>query len=193
MPQDSVFTYQQSRQIYTLKDEYLDFFPHDESMQALAKRTWLTDEFLLREDNALRVTRYISEKNQQKDPDETSAAPAKKISLHGHCYQKARPPADDGLPVGQEATAALLRAVGYEVEIIPSGCCGMAGSFGYETEHYELSMQVGELVLFPEIRKKTELNGDVLVAAPGTSCREQIADGTGVAAQHPMVLIANLF
>ena len=66
----------------------------------------------------------------------------------------------------------------------------MAGSFGYEEEHYELSMQVGELVLFPEIRQKMSENGNVSIAAPGTSCREQIADGTGVAAQHPLVLVS---
>ena len=179
-------------EIYTLKDEYLDFFPQDESVQALAKRTWLVDEFLLRGENNLRVARYIGGKNGQKDANETSTAPAKKISLHGHCYQKARPPADDGLPVGQQATAALLRSVGYDVEIIPSGCCGMAGSFGYEKEHYELSMKVGELVLFPAIRQKQALNGTVSVVAPGTSCREQIADGTGVTASHPLVLVAEL-
>lgn len=185
-------------EIYTLKDEYLDFFPHDESMQALTKRTWSIDEFLLRQNEqgesyVLRVVRLIGEKRGEKSVAERSAPQAGKISLHGHCYQKARPPADDGLPVGQQATAELLRAVGYDVEITPSGCCGMAGSFGYEKEHYELSMQVGELVLFPEIRKKQALNGNVSIAAPGTSCREQIADGTGVAAQHPMVLIADLF
>jgi Fe-S oxidoreductase len=184
-------------EIYTLKDEFLDLFPHDEFVQALVKRTWLIDEFLLRKDVqdkgfALRVASIISGENMKSVINEKLSPLAKKVSLHGHCYQKARPPADDGLPVGQQATAELLRAVGYEVDIIPSGCCGMAGSFGYETEHYDLSMAVGELVLFPEIRKKQALNGTVSVAAPGTSCREQIADGTGVAAQHPMVLIANL-
>jgi Fe-S oxidoreductase len=70
----------------------------------------------------------------------------------------------------------------YTVKEIPSGCCGMAGSFGYEHEHYEVSMQVGELVLLPHIRK---LAPEVLVAAPGTSCRHQIHDGTGRTAIHP--------
>ncbi len=176
-------------EIYTLKDEYLDFFPNDETMQALAKRTWLIDEFLLRDDNALRVTRLVSEKNVEDPAEENSIKSAKKISLHGHCYQKARPPADDGLPVGQDATAELLRKAGYDIEIIPSGCCGMAGAFGYEAEHYELSMAVGELVLFPTIRR---LEGNIPVAAPGTSCREQIANGTGVTASHPLVLVAQL-
>ncbi len=179
-------------EIYSLKDEYLSFFPNDEEMRSLAKRSWLVDELLLRNGNSLRVARLTSEEKEQNNTGETLSEQTKKISLHGHCYQKARPPADDGLPVGQEATAEMLRAFGYEVEVIPSGCCGMAGSFGYEAEHYELSMAVGELVLFPEIRKKRTLNGSALVAAPGTSCREQIADGTGVAAQHPLVLIADL-
>ncbi|MBT7071179.1 MAG: FAD-binding protein [Anaerolineae bacterium] len=203
-------------EIYTLKDEYLSFFPSDEKMKALAKRSWLVDEFLLREKNdgenyLLRVARFTRKEKEQNLANEnaTHNANAKsaqsvdknertkvltarenqKISLHGHCYQKARPPADDGLPVGQEATAEMLRRFGYEVDIIPSGCCGMAGSFGYEKEHYELSMQVGELILFPEIRK---LEGEIPVVAPGTSCREQIEDGTGVAASHPLVLVANL-
>ena len=200
-------------EIYTLKDEYLDFFPNDARMQALAKRSWLIDEFLLREDEnddvyILRVVKLIKQiakenhslekpivQEKQKSAqfaNKENADKSKKISLHGHCYQKARPPADDGLPVGQEASAEMLRAVGYEVEIIPSGCCGMAGAFGYEKEHYELSMKVGELILFPEIRKKMALNEKVQIAAPGTSCREQIMDGAGVAAQHPLVLVAYL-
>ena len=73
--------------------------------------------------------------------------------------------------------------VNYTVEEIPSGCCGMAGAFGYEKEHYDLSMKVGELVLFPEIRK-TPL--DTIISAPGTSCRHQIKDGTGRKALHPI-------
>lgn len=74
----------------------------------------------------------------------------------------------------------------YTVLLIPSGCCGMAGSFGYEKEHYELSMQIGELVLFPTVR---ELDKDVLIAAPGTSCRHQIMDGTGRKALHPVQIL----
>ena len=71
----------------------------------------------------------------------------------------------------------------FSVETIPSGCCGMAGSFGYEAEHYDISMQIGEMVLFPAIRKAEETT---LIAAPGTSCRHQIADGTGRKAKHPV-------
>ena len=74
----------------------------------------------------------------------------------------------------------------YTVEVIPSGCCGMAGSFGYEAEHYDLSMQIGELVLFPAIRKASS---DTLLAAPGTSCRHQIWDGVGKKALHPIEIL----
>jgi len=75
---------------------------------------------------------------------------------------------------------------GYEVSEIPSGCCGMAGSFGYEKEHYELSMKVGELVLFPEIRKADD---SIIIVAPGTSCRHQINDGTGRNTYHPIEIM----
>ncbi len=109
------------------------------------------------------------------------------VLLHSHCYQKAQPPAPDGFPVGQAATAAFLRALGFEVEIIPSGCCGMAGAFGYEKEHYEVSMAVGELVLLPSIRKASL---ETHIAAPGASCRAQIADGAQRAADHPLVIAA---
>ena len=78
----------------------------------------------------------------------------------------------------------------YEVQLIPSGCCGMAGSFGYEKEHYDLSMQIGELVLFPTIRKQAK---DVIIAASGTSCRHQIMDGTGRKAKHPVEILWEAF
>jgi Fe-S oxidoreductase len=75
---------------------------------------------------------------------------------------------------------------GHAVEVIPSGCCGMAGSFGYEAEHFDLSMQIGELVLFPAVRSAA---ADTLCAAPGTSCRHQIKDGTGRTALHPVEIL----
>lgn len=74
----------------------------------------------------------------------------------------------------------------FSVETIPSGCCGMAGSFGYEEEHYDISMQIGEMVLFPAVRKAEKTT---LIAAPGTSCRHQIADGTGKKAKHPVEIL----
>ena len=74
----------------------------------------------------------------------------------------------------------------YKVDEIKSGCCGMAGSFGYEKEHYELSMKVGELVLFPEVRKAEP---EMIISAPGTSCRHQIKDDTGKKAYHPVEIL----
>jgi len=100
------------------------------------------------------------------------------VHLHGHCHQKAL--------VGTEPTERALRIAGYDVETIPSGCCGMAGSFGYEADHYEVSMEIGELNLFPAVRG---MAGDAELAAPGTSCREQIAAGTDRRARHPAVLL----
>ena len=86
-----------------------------------------------------------------------------------------------------EPTVLMLGLpVNYSVKVIPSGCCGMAGSFGYEAEHYDLSMKIGELVLFPAVRGLAE---DVLIAAPGTSCRHQIHDGTGRTALHPAQIL----
>jgi len=103
----------------------------------------------------------------------------KKIKLHGHCHQKS---------LASIAPTKLMLSLpkNFEVEEIKSGCCGMAGSFGYEKEHYELSMKVGELVLFPEVRKTPV---ETLIAAPGTSCRHQIKDGTGRKAYHPIEIM----
>ena len=80
----------------------------------------------------------------------------------------------------------LLLPKNYRVDIIPSGCCGMAGAFGYEREHYDLSMQIGEQVLFPAVRQTKE---DICIVAPGTSCRQQIKDGTGRQAYHPIEIL----
>ena len=97
------------------------------------------------------------------------------LKLHGHCQQKSISSTDPTRRV-------LSIPENYSIEEIPSGCCGMAGSFGYEKEHYELSMNVGELVLFPAVR---EADADTIIVAPGTSCRHQIRDGTGRLAMHP--------
>ncbi len=103
----------------------------------------------------------------------------REIKLHGHCHQKAL--------ASVESTRKMLSIpVNYHVEEIKSGCCGMAGAFGYEKEHYDVSMKVGELVLFPEVRKS---QAEVIIAAPGTSCRHQIKDGTGRTAFHPIEIL----
>ncbi len=103
----------------------------------------------------------------------------RRIRLHGHCHQKA-------LSSMVPSKKMLKLPANYEVQLIPSGCCGMAGSFGYEKEHYDISMKIGELVLFPEIRKEKE---DTIIAAAGTSCRHQITDGTGRKAKHPAEIL----
>ncbi|GAB4501343.1 MAG: FAD-binding and (Fe-S)-binding domain-containing protein [Anaerolineales bacterium] len=166
-------------EIYTLRDELRDLLPERAAeAEALAARAWLMDEFLIRPgaEGISPAARLASA---------APALPAEKVLLHGHCYQKAQPPAADGLPVGQAATAALLRAFGFEVEIIASGCCGMAGAFGYEGEHYAISQAVGEQVLFPALRAR----GTAQIAAPGTSCRAQIAEGVGAQAQSALTLV----
>ncbi|MEI8058524.1 MAG: FAD-linked oxidase C-terminal domain-containing protein [Ferruginibacter sp.] len=155
--------------ILTFRDEYIDLAT-DENLnkaKALSKHIFYIDEFIAREFA-----------NGKIDPTLFSAA-TKKIKLHGHCQQKSLSALSD--------TAAILSIPkNYSVETIPSGCCGMAGSFGYEKEHYELSMQIGELVLFPSIRNAAS---KTIIAAPGTSCRHQIKDGTGVKAKHPVEIL----
>ena len=101
------------------------------------------------------------------------------IKLHGHCHQKA-------LTSLTPSVKTLSFPQNYVVETINSGCCGMAGSFGYEKEHYAVSMKVGELVLFPAVRQAAE---SVIIAAAGTSCRHQIKDGTGRKAKHPIEVL----
>ncbi|GAB4193651.1 MAG: FAD-binding and (Fe-S)-binding domain-containing protein [Thermoflexibacter sp.] len=150
--------------ILTFRDEYLDLV-HDyqkEDAKKLAKNALLIDEFLAKEIDKgnIRKEQFTEEK--------------KLIKLHGHCHQKS-------LASLTPTKKALSLPANYTVHLIPSGCCGMAGSFGYEAEHYEISMKIGELVLFPTIRQQPE---NVIIAANGTSCRHQIKDGTGRKAQH---------
>ncbi len=155
--------------ILTFRDEYVDLVDDHllDAAKALSKNVKLIDEFLADEIHQKRIdtSLFSSEK--------------KKIVLHGHCQQKA---------IGnlQSSVSVLSLPENYSVEVIPSGCCGMAGSFGFEKEHFELSQQIGELVLFPTVRKQSE---DVIIAAPGTSCRHQIKDGTGRKAWHPVEIL----
>jgi Fe-S oxidoreductase len=155
--------------ILTFRDEYIDLATDEnfEAAKAMSKHVFMIDEFIAAEaaNGHIKASQFTSQ--------------SRKIVLHGHCQQKA---------LGSVAASAKLLAIpqNYTVETIPSGCCGMAGSFGYEKEHYELSMQVGELVLLPTVRKQT---ADVIVAAPGTSCRHQVKDGTGRKAQHPVEIL----
>ncbi|MEH6407638.1 MAG: FAD-binding oxidoreductase, partial [Leeuwenhoekiella sp.] len=104
---------------------------------------------------------------------------AKTLKIHGHCHQKA-------LSSIEHTFAILNFPVNYKPTIIPSGCCGMAGSFGYEEEHYDVSMNIGEQTLFPAVRKAAS---ETIIAAPGTSCRHQIKDGTQREALHPVTVL----
>ncbi|HDP75412.1 MAG TPA: FAD-binding oxidoreductase [Bacteroidales bacterium] len=155
--------------ILSFRDEYPDLATPDNKQKAirLAENSLLFEEFFVRE-----AAKGIIK-------PEMFTTRAHHIKLHGHCHQKA-------IASITPTKAMLSFPVNYTVEEIPSGCCGMAGAFGYEKEHYDLSMKVGELVLFPEIRKTPK---KTIIAAPGTSCRHQIKDGTGRQALHPIEVI----
>lgn len=161
--------------ILSFRDEYPDLVLPEERLNAqrLAKNCLLYDEFISSE---IRKG-HISTDNFQEVSVE--------IWLHGHCHQKAL--------VGIGKTAEILHLLrNAKVNVILSGCCGMAGSFGYEREHYKTSLEIGEMILFPSIRKAVHLqqNGmPVIVSAPGTSCRQQIKDGTGITVVHPIEIL----
>jgi len=155
--------------ILTFRDEYPDL-ANDENLSAannLATNSFFIDEFLAKEMDGGFITKdqFTNE--------------SKSILLHGHCQQKAVGSLADSVKV-------LSFPAQYKVETISSGCCGMAGSFGYEKEHYEVSMNIGELVLFPTVRTNKDT---CTIAAPGTSCRHQIKDGTGVHALHTVEVL----
>jgi Fe-S oxidoreductase len=156
--------------ILSFRDEYIDLANEDqfEAAKQLSKHVFLIDEFISGEIKKGNITsaQFTSSEKQ--------------ILLHGHCQQKS-------LSAASFSADILSLPENYSVQTIPSGCCGMAGSFGYEKEHYDLSMQIGELVLFPAVRNKKDAN--VIIAAPGTSCRHQVKDGTGEQAMHPVEIL----
>ncbi|MBC8004854.1 MAG: FAD-binding protein [Verrucomicrobia bacterium] len=155
--------------ILTFRDEYPDLV--DKSLQQtaklLGKNAMLLEEFI------------VSEVSKENIRSEQFTTDERTIKLHGHCQQKA---VASTLPTIQ----MLQLPVNYKVQEIKSGCCGMAGSFGYEKEHYDLSMQIGELHLFPEVRKAPAAE---IITAPGTSCRHHIEDGTGRKVLHPVEVL----
>ena len=155
--------------ILTFKDEYPDLAADDllGAAKKIARNTFLIDDFLAREADRGMVS--SSPFTQEK----------RAVLLHGHCQQKA-------LSSVAGSVKMLSLPANYTVSTVPSGCCGMAGSFGYEREHYAISQQIGELVLLPAVRKQ---EGSVIIAAPGTSCRHQIKDGTGRKALHPVEVL----
>lgn len=157
--------------ILGFRDEYPELAGSDlkQSAEKIAANSFMIDEFIAREFRAGKI-----------DPSSFTDEKAS-ILLHAHCQQKA---------IASSASTIEMLSIpaNYSVKEIPSGCCGMAGSFGYEKEHFELSNQVGELVLFPEVRKADQ---NTIISAPGTSCRHHIKDGTGRIALHPAVVLYN--
>lgn len=161
--------------ILSFRDEYPDLVSPNERNEAnlLAKNCLLYDEFILSEVHKGHISPACFQSN------------GLEIWLHGHCHQKSL--------VGIEKTAEMLHLIpNAMVNVIPSGCCGMAGSFGYEKEHYKTSLAIGEMILFPAVRRvvsQTQTKIPAIVSAPGTSCRQQIKDGTGVTAVHPIEIL----
>lgn len=155
--------------ILTFRDEYPDLVGSElkESAIKLAKNTFMVDEFIANEKElgAIDCKMFIEK--------------SRDILLHGHCQQKA-------VASTTPTINMLTIPKNYNIKEIPSGCCGMAGSFGYEKEHYNVSMQIGELILFPTVR---EAKTETIIVAPGTSCRHQIKDGTGKEALHPVEVL----
>ena len=156
-------------EILTLRDEYLDLCSDAmiPKAQKIADNTYQFEEFFLK---------LVSDQPEKKSLFSAASRP---VRVHGHCHAKAL--------VGDEPVLKALSAAGYQAADLQTGCCGMAGSFGYEVDHYNVSMDIGELRLFPQVRAQNE---NTLICAPGFSCRHQIADGTGAHSYHPAELIA---
>ncbi len=155
--------------ILAFRDEYPDLVSAElkEDAHNLAKNALMFDEFFVREVEKGHISKGAFTSQE------------KEILLHGHCQQKA---IASTLPTRN----MLSFPTNYQVKEIPSGCCGMAGSFGYEKEHFDLSMQIGGMILFPSVAEASE---QTAISAPGTSCRHHIKDGTGRSAQHPVELM----
>ncbi len=147
--------------ILTLRDEFLDLLPESSRAEAVA-------------DVACTFSEYVAERADARAFDEAAWQGEGSVLLHGHCHQKAL--------VGTEATERALTLAGYDVRAVDAGCCGMAGAFGYEAEHVDVSKQMAELRLAPAVR---QTGSDTTLAAPGFSCRSQIKDVTDRTAQHP--------
>ena len=138
-----------------------------EAASSLATNALMIEEFIAREAERGRIR------------SEAFTREIRSIRLHGHCHQKS-------LASLAPTVKALGLPVNYKVQVIPSGCCGMAGSFGYESEHFDISMKIFGLVLEPAVRLAP---ADTIIAAAGTSCRHQIKDGTGRIACHPAEIL----
>ncbi|MCI0522756.1 MAG: FAD-binding protein [Bacteroidales bacterium] len=155
--------------LLSFRDEYPEMAGEQfsEDAASIARNALLFEEFICREIDRGNIT-----------PDQFTDRHAN-ILLHGHCQQKA-------IASTAPTRRMLSLPANYHVTEIDDGCCGMAGAFGYEKEHYDLSMRIGEMILFPAVRKA---GADTLITAPGTSCRHHIADGTGRKALHPVEVL----
>jgi Fe-S oxidoreductase len=146
--------------LLTLRDEYPEFLRTNDA-ERVSKNSFLLEEFLIRELRAGKLALNSSNGNR-------------KTLLHGHCHQKAL--------VGTAPTVSVLKSAGFEVSEVDSGCCGMAGSFGFEKEHYDLSLTIGNRRLAPAVKGAS---AEVEIVASGISCRQQIEHLTGRKAKHP--------
>ena len=153
--------------ILTFRDEYLRLADNKNAAEQLAKNTFTFEEFLANEIKEGAIDDQLFTKEE------------KELKIHGHCHQKA-------LSGTSSSFQIMNLPKNYKVTIMNTGCCGMAGSFGYEKEHYDVSMQVGEDTLFPKVRN---CSPDTEIVAAGTSCRHQIFDGTERIAKHPITIL----
>jgi Fe-S oxidoreductase len=155
--------------ILSFRDEYIDLADARNVQKAknLAASTFTIEEFIARQSEAGLIDKTLF------------TTDAKHLLIHGHCYQKA-------LSSQSFLQSFIEIPVHYKSTLIPSGCCGMAGGFGYEKEHYRVSQQIGELVLFPAVLAAQK--EDIIVAS-GTSCRHQVKDGTNKKALHPVEVL----
>lgn len=155
--------------ILSFRDEYPDLLRGElqEKAKQIAPYALLIDEFIAQEfeKGHIKTSQFTKEE--------------KHIVFHSHCYQKA---------LTDKKSSKIMMEIpeNYTVELLEDGCCGMAGAFGYEKEHYEMSQKIGNLVLFPAVKKNQEFS---IIAACGTSCRHQIKDGTGVQSYHPLEIL----
>ena len=157
--------------ILGFRDEYPNLVNPDlkQSAEALALKTFTIEEFIANEIERSNIDASRFTKRSQT------------VYYHGHCHQKV-------LSSNSYAETILKLPLNYKIQTIDAGCCGMAGSFGYEQEHYELSQQMGEDRLFPSLRAAEK---NAIVAASGTSCRHQIKEGVDKTALHPIEVLYN--
>ena len=188
-------------EIYLLKNDYADLLPESaEEIRARESRVWLLDEFLLRSSSfdAVRVARReeqnasLETKQENDDSGLLRFVRNDRLYFHPHCHQRAEGLSADGIASGANASVELLRACGFDVELSDAGCCGMAGTFGFEAEHYEVSMRIAELKLLPALRAlnregaKNAKNLSDKVVSTGAACRMQVRHGSGLEARHPI-------